>query len=77
MKRRKGLNASRSSPTPVSAPTLGTEWLEIDGVQMPCRASLGLLTQPISFIGLPVAAVPVGGSPLPIAVQLIAAPCAF
>jgi 1-carboxybiuret hydrolase len=38
------------------------------------RANLGLYTQPISFIGLPVVAVPVPLSPLPIAVQIIAAP---
>ena len=63
--------------TPVSAPTLGTEWLEIDGAQMPCRPSLGLLTQPISYAGCPVVAAPVwptdaGG--LPLGVQIIAAP---
>ena len=39
------------------------------------RANIGVFTQPISFIGLPVAAVPVwldGG--LPLGVQVIAAP---
>ena len=41
---------------------------------MPVRANLGLYTQPISFIGLPVVAVPVPLSPLPIGVQIIAAP---
>ena len=37
---------------------------------------MGLLTQPISCIGLPVCCVPVWitGEPLPIGVQLIAAP---
>jgi aspartyl-tRNA(Asn)/glutamyl-tRNA(Gln) amidotransferase subunit A len=38
------------------------------------RANLGLYTQPISFIGVPVVAVPVPLSPLPTAVQVIAAP---
>ena len=38
------------------------------------RANLGLYTQPISFIGLPVVAVPIPLSPLPIGVQIIAAP---
>jgi amidase/aspartyl-tRNA(Asn)/glutamyl-tRNA(Gln) amidotransferase subunit A len=65
--------------TPCTAPTLGTEWLEIAGQRLPARASLGLLTQPISCIGLPVATVPVWGmnpaAPhMPIGVQLIAAP---
>ena len=43
-------------------------------VELPVRANLGLYTQPISFIGLPVVAVPVPLSPLPIGVQIIAAP---
>ncbi len=44
------------------------------GVELPVRANLGLYTQPISFIGLPVVAVPVPLAPLPIAVQIITAP---
>ena len=41
-----------------------------------CRPNIGVFTQPISFIGLPVAAVPVWttGVALPIGVQVIAAP---
>jgi aspartyl-tRNA(Asn)/glutamyl-tRNA(Gln) amidotransferase subunit A len=38
------------------------------------RPNLGLYTQPISFIGLPVVAVPVTGGGLPRGVQVIAAP---
>jgi aspartyl-tRNA(Asn)/glutamyl-tRNA(Gln) amidotransferase subunit A len=38
------------------------------------RANLGIYTQPISFIGLPVVVVPVPLEPLPIGVQIIAAP---
>jgi aspartyl-tRNA(Asn)/glutamyl-tRNA(Gln) amidotransferase subunit A len=38
------------------------------------RANLGVYTQPISFIGLPVVSVPVPLTPLPIGVQIIAAP---
>ncbi len=62
--------------TPCVAPEIGTEWLTIGGRRLPARPSLGLLTQPISFIGLPVCAVPVWGCHpgLPIGVQLIAAP---
>ena len=62
--------------TPVVAPTIGTDWLEINGRRLPARPSLGLLTQPISCIGLPVCAVPVWGvhAALPIGVQVIAAP---
>jgi len=50
--------------------------LRARGVEMPVRANLGLYTQPISFIGLPVAAVPIPLTPLPIGVQIIAAPWA-
>jgi 1-carboxybiuret hydrolase len=65
--------------TPCVAPAIGTEWIEVGGQRLPARASLGLLTQPISCIGLPVVTVPLwglsAGSPhLPIGVQLIAAP---
>ena len=47
--------------TPCAAPAIGTEWLEIDGQRLPARASMGLLTQPVSCIGLPVVTVPLWG----------------
>jgi len=61
--------------TPCSAPALGAETMSIDGATMAVRPNLGMFTQPISFIGLPVAAVPIEcGSALPIGIQIIAAP---
>ena len=60
--------------TPVTAPKLGQQNFTLDGVEMPVRANMGLYTQPISFIGLPVVAVPVALKPLPIGLQIIAAP---
>ena len=62
--------------TPCAAPPIGTEWIEVNGQRLPARPSMGLLTQPISCIGLPVCAVPVWGAheSLPIGVQVIAAP---
>ena len=61
--------------TPVPATLLGQETMTIEGVEMPVRPNLGLYTQPISFIGLPVVAAPVHtAGPQPIGVQLIAAP---
>jgi amidase/aspartyl-tRNA(Asn)/glutamyl-tRNA(Gln) amidotransferase subunit A len=65
--------------TPCTAPPIGTEWLDIAGQRLPARASMGLLTQPISCIGLPVVTVPLWGcnpaAPhLPIGVQIITAP---
>jgi AtzE family amidohydrolase len=60
--------------TPCPAPPIGQKTLALRGETLPLRPSLGLFTQPISCIGLPVAAVPVVGGALPIGVQLIAAP---
>ena len=63
-----------AAATPVPAPLLGQAAIEVNGQEMPTRASLGVLTQPISFIGLPVVAVPVVRPGLPVGVQVIAAP---
>ncbi len=68
-----------AAATPCIAPPLGTESLLIAGRKLPARASMGLLTQPISCIGLPVVTVPLWGmddaaAHMPIGVQLIAAP---
>ncbi|WP_234682193.1 AtzE family amidohydrolase [Bradyrhizobium monzae] len=60
--------------TPCTAPKLGQVNFNLDGVELPVRANIGIHTQPISFIGLPVVAVPVPIEPLPIGVQIIAAP---
>ncbi|MES2386296.1 MAG: AtzE family amidohydrolase [Pseudomonadota bacterium] len=62
--------------TPISATTIGTEWLDINGVRQPCRAAMGLLTQPISFAGCPVLTAPMwpAASALPLGVQIIAPP---
>lgn len=63
--------------TPVSATPIGTEWLELNGQQLPSRAAMGLLTQPISFAGCPVLVAPMwpeGAAAMPLGVQLIAAP---
>jgi AtzE family amidohydrolase len=60
--------------TPCTAPEIGQQTFVLDGVQMAVRPNVGIYTQPISFIGLPVAAVPVPLKPMPIAVQVIAAP---
>nr|WP_024965632.1 AtzE family amidohydrolase [Pantoea sp. IMH] len=61
--------------TPQSATLVGQETMRINHSDLPIRASMGMLTQPISFLGLPVTTVPLqtpGG--LPIGLQLIAAP---
>ena len=62
--------------TPLRAPKIGQKMMVLEGVEMPVRANIGIFTQPISFIGLPVVAVPtwVAGQKLPLGVQVIAAP---
>ena len=70
----KAVDAILAPATPCTAPHLGQQTFVLGDVEMPVRANLGIYTQPISFIGLPVVAVPVPLSPLPIGVQIIAAP---
>jgi aspartyl-tRNA(Asn)/glutamyl-tRNA(Gln) amidotransferase subunit A len=61
--------------TPCSAPLIGQKQLMLDGVAVPLRPNMGVHTQPISFAGLPVVAVPLRkAGAMPIGVQLIAAP---
>jgi len=62
--------------TPCRAPLIGQKSMILDGREVPVRPNLGVFTQPISFVGLPVVSVPVWteGDALPIGVQVIAAP---
>jgi len=61
--------------TPCVAPKIEQQTLVIDGEEVLLRPNLGLYTQPLSFIGLPIISVPIqqpGG--LPIGIQIIGAP---
>jgi AtzE family amidohydrolase len=61
--------------TPCPAIRIGQNTITLNGVEVPSRANIGIFTQPISFIGLPVVTVPVHSpGKLPIGVQLIGAP---
>ncbi|MEM6401012.1 MAG: AtzE family amidohydrolase [Cyanobacteria bacterium P01_D01_bin.116] len=61
--------------TPISAPEIGQQTMILDGEEILVRPHLGLFTQPLSFIGLPVLSVPIQRqNSLPLGVQLIAAP---
>jgi aspartyl-tRNA(Asn)/glutamyl-tRNA(Gln) amidotransferase subunit A len=69
------VDAILAPATPCVAPKIGAKTFVLDGVEMPVRPNIGIYTQPISFIGLPVVAVPVPTeSGLPIGVQVIAPP---
>ena len=61
--------------TPISAPLIDQQTMILDGEEILVRPHLGLFTQPLSFIGLPVLSVPIQRqNALPLGVQLIAAP---
>jgi len=64
--------------TPLPAPPIGAQTMTLGGNTVPLRPNIGLYTQPLSFIGLPVVCIPGGRSPegLPLGVQVIAAPWA-
>ena len=61
--------------TPCIAPFLNQETMSIAGTSVLVRPHLGLYTQPLSFIGLPVLSVPVvQAGTLPVGVQIIGSP---
>ena len=61
--------------TPRPAQKIGQETFKIRGKEMLARPNAGLLTQPISCIGLPVICAPVGKlEGMPVGMQIIAAP---
>ena len=67
-----------AAATPVPATPIGAATFNINGRTLAARPNMGLLTQPISCVGLPVCAVPVWSArsdwPLPVGVQIITAP---
>ncbi len=59
---------------PSTAPRLDQTTLQLGDREVPLRPNIGIYTQPLSFIGLPIVSVPVNlPSGLPIGVQIIAA----
>ena len=61
--------------TPCCATPIGAQTMHINGVDLPIKASMGMLTQPISFLGLPVVTVALKTAcGLPTGVQIIGAP---
>src|SRR5262249_28661364 len=61
--------------TPYRAFPMGQAFIEVGGQKLPAAGHLGVYTQPLSFAGLPIVAAPIAGSgPLPLGVQVVAAP---
>jgi AtzE family amidohydrolase len=64
-----------AAATAFSAQPLGQDTITLNGREVPLRPAYGLLTAPLSFLGVPVVTVPMRPSgPLPLGVQLIAPP---
>jgi AtzE family amidohydrolase len=61
--------------TPCTAPLVEQMTMDLGGQAVPVRANMGIFTQPLSLIGLPIAAAPLRArNGLPIAIQIVAAP---
>jgi len=61
--------------TPCAAIPIGTQNIRLNNADMPARAAMGILTQPISLVGLPVVTAPLHRPDgLPLGVQIIGAP---
>src|SRR4029079_19598993 len=67
------VDAILAPATPCTAPAIGQQTFVLDGVELPVRPNIGIYTQPISFVVLPVVAVPVPLNPMPVGVQISAA----
>lgn len=64
-----------TATTPCAAPAVGQRTMNVDGESLLIGMSLGLLTQPWALAGVPALSIPVvTDGPLPIGVQMIAAP---
>jgi AtzE family amidohydrolase len=63
-----------AAATPCAATLLGQSTIAIAGKDVPARPNLGVLAQPLSFVGLPIVAAPVRSGDMSIAVQIIAPP---
>jgi len=61
--------------TPCAAPLIGQKTMLLNGEEVLLRPNVGLYTQPLSFVGLPIVSVPIQRpGQLPLGIQVIAAP---
>jgi AtzE family amidohydrolase len=60
-----------AAATPFPAPLLGQATIRLGGEEVPTRPNIGVLTQPLSFAGIPIVTVPVKRAGLPIGVQIV------
>jgi 1-carboxybiuret hydrolase len=71
----KGVDVILAPATPCPAVTIGQATIVLNGVEVAARPNIGVFTQPLSFIGLPIVCAPIfePGTP-PLGIQIIAAP---
>jgi AtzE family amidohydrolase len=61
--------------TPCPAIRIGQPTIDLGGVELPSRPNIGVFTQPLSFVGLPIVVAPVfAPGSLPVGVQIVGAP---
>jgi AtzE family amidohydrolase len=61
--------------TPIPAITIGQPTITLDGVEYPSRPNIGVFTQPLSSIGLPIVTAPIfAPGSLPVGLQIVGAP---
>jgi AtzE family amidohydrolase len=61
--------------TPCPAIQIGQATITLDGIELPSRPNVGIYTQPLSSIGLPIVVAPVfAPGSLPVGVQIVGAP---
>ena len=71
----KSVDVILAPATPCPAIRIGEPTITVDGVQLASRPNLGIFTQPLSYVGLPIVCAPVfTPGKLPLGVQIIAAP---
>ncbi len=69
------VDAILAPATPVTAQRIGAETFNVRGIEMLARPNTGMLTQPVSCLGLPVICAPIGKlNGMPVGMQIIAAP---
>jgi len=71
----KDIDVILAPATPCPAITIGQATITLDGVEVASRPNIGIFTQPLSFIGLPIVCAPIfEPGTLPVGIQIIAAP---
>jgi len=70
-----GVDILLAPATPCPAIRIGQPTITLDGVELPSRPNVGIYTQPLSSVGLPIVVAPVfAPGSLPVGLQIVGAP---